>query len=136
MVRLSFCLRRTTPKIRPDKKGDSVVVTKLSGLDKETTAIAKSLMTAMAAGKRVEIVYNGLPRIVEVHAVGLSTTGKPSMRVYQVMGDSHSGEGEGWKLMSLGKVFTMPQILDIESSAPRPGYNRGDAGMSVIFNEV
>lgn len=140
MRKTSFCLRRPTvetkPKTRNRQKGEQIVTTKLAGLNAHDTAVARKAMTAMAAGLRCEVEYNGLPRIVEVHAVGLSTAGKPCMRVYQVQGDSHSGESEGWKLMSLGKVFNMPEILDIKSSAPRQGYQRGDLGMTTIFNEV
>jgi hypothetical protein len=136
MVQLTYCCRRPylPPPSKKRKKEAAVQVP--NDLDPHDRAIARAAMKALATGLRLEVVYDGLPRIVEVHAIGLSQKGKPVMRVYQVLGDSHSGQEQGWKLMSLGKVHKMPQILDIKSAAPRPGYNPGDKGMLRIFTEV
>lgn len=127
--KLSVCLKRP-PQPSP---GGVVAPTSLAPDEQK---IAKQAMKALATGLAMEVEYNGAPRLVEVHAVGVSTAGKPCMRVYQLQGASDSGEEQGWKLMSLGKVFEMPKLTDIHSLAPREGYRKGDLGMSQIFTEI
>lgn len=80
--------------------------------------------------------YHGLPRVVEVHAVGISTTGKAVMRVFQVDGEVLKSESPGWKMMTLGKIFQPPKLESLNSLAPRPDYHKGDAGMTQIFKEI
>jgi hypothetical protein len=108
----------------------------ISDLNDHDQHVAKQALMSIGMGLRLDVEYDGLHRLVEVHTVGISTAGNPCMRVYQVMGDSHSGYTEGWKMMSLGKVFKFPQLTDIKSLAPREGYNKGDLGMKHIFTEV
>lgn len=139
MVMQSYCCRKPYLPPKPKKVRRKEVpngALKAFDLDDHDATIARAAMKAMGVGCQLEVEYDGLQRIVEVHAVGLSQKNKPVMRVYQVIGDAHSGEQEGWKLLSLGKVHQMPQILDIKSSAPRPGYRKGDLGMLTIFTEV
>jgi hypothetical protein len=123
--KLNICLRRPKSEA-PDLK-------ELSPHDR---AVARAALKAIATGLALEVEYSGSPRIVEVHAVGLSTAGKPCMRVYQLQGATNSGEDQGWKLMSLGKVFEMPKLMDIHSLAPREGYRKGDMAMARIFTEI
>lgn len=57
------------------------------------------------------------------------------MRVWQIRGGSVSGEPVGWKLMSTDDA-SGAIILAEDSQAPRPGYKRGDKGMSSIRAEL
>ena len=84
---------------------------------------------ALNAGRCLELRYDGYSRVVEVHAVGLSSEGNWLMRVWQVRGGSVTGERIGWKLMRLDEGFSA-QILNEKSMAPRPGYKRGDPAMT------
>ena len=86
---------------------------------------------ALAAGKLLEVIYDGYVRAVEVHAVGETKDGNAIMRVWQVRGGSNSGERQGWKLLRLDEARG-GQMLDERSQAPRPGYRRNDAAMASI----
>lgn len=132
MAKLSVCVRQS-PKTVKEKL--SLTDPRLKELSQHDRSVARAAMQALGNGLRLELEYNGYPRLVEVHAVGLSSKGTPCMRVYQVEGDSESLEKEGWKLMSLGKAFDL-KVVDIQSLAPRPGYQKGDLGMNAIFTEV
>ena len=91
--------------------------------------------SALKTGNRLRLQYDGFDRIVEVHAVGISTAGNACMRVWQVRGGSVSNEPVGWKMMVLDKAFTAHLTNEI-SSGPRPGYVRDDRGMSQIFAQL
>lgn len=90
---------------------------------------------AMQTGLALEFEYDGEPRLVEIHAIGVSTAGKPCLRGYQTTGGSRSGETEGWKMFSIGKIES-PHLLDIKALTPREGYQKGDRGMKEIFFEL
>lgn len=105
-------------------------------MDKQTKQAIKIAQKAMRLNKPLELSYDGLPRLVEVHAIGISSTGKHVLRVYQTSGDSVSGETPGWKLLNIGKIFDPPKIIDTVSMAPREGYQSGDKAMIEILNEL
>jgi hypothetical protein len=90
---------------------------------------------ALRSGYRLELRYDGFIRVVEVHAVGVTTAGNEAMSVYQVRGGSGSNERTGWKTMRLDEAFTA-NIIDEKSEAPRTGYKRGAAIFSYIFCQV
>jgi hypothetical protein len=92
---------------------------------------ARIACDALRAGKRLELLYDGFSRVVEVHAVGITDEGKAVMRVWQVRGGSQSSERMGWKLMTLDEASSA-NILDEVSEAPRSGYARADKAMSSI----
>lgn len=107
----------------------------LDDLPSDIQDVAKQALEAMESGFCLRFDYDGLPRLVEVHAVGVSTAGRPCMRVYQVAGGSVHNEPEGWKMMTLAKIYDLTEI-EIESLAPREGYQKGDLGMTYIINEI
>lgn len=92
-------------------------------------------VAALNTGVCLRLQYDGFDRVVEVHAVGISTAGNPCMRVWQVRGGSVSGERTGWKMMLLDKSFTA-HLTDEDSGAPRPGYAANDRGMTDIFAQL
>jgi hypothetical protein len=84
---------------------------------------------AIEIGKRLQLVYDGLTRVVEVHVVGVSQEGHRLMRAWQVRGGSRHNEPTDWKLMRLDKC-SGASVLAEESDAPRPGYKRRDPAMT------
>ena len=95
----------------------------------------QTAIDALKSGRRLEIRYDGFIRVVEVHACGYTAKGHAVMRVWQVRGDSVSGERAGWKLLRLDETRGL-QILDEPSEAPRPQYKRGDGYMARILAQV
>ena len=92
-------------------------------------------IAAIQSTVRLELRYDGYSRVVEVHAVGVSTAGNPCMRVFQVRGGSVSNELVGWKMMTFDKAFSM-HLTEEVSQAPRQGYAKNDRGMSRIFSQI
>ena len=90
---------------------------------------------ALKLKRRLELRYSGRDRAVEVHAAGFTKEGKPLMRVWQVRGQSASGDTSGWKLFRLDEISTA-NLLEEASEAPRPGYHRGDPAMTRIVCEI
>lgn len=90
---------------------------------------------ALNAGKRLAITYGGFTRVVEVHAVGITSEGNPVMRVWRVRGGSQSNNPSPWRLFRLDKTWGFA-ILDEVSEAPRAGYKRGDRAISNIRCQV
>ena len=90
---------------------------------------------ALQQGRRLELRYDGYTRIVEVHAVGVSSARHAAMRVWQVRGGSVSGERSGWKLMRLDEALSA-HIIDEPSEAPRSGYKRGDKDLVRIHCQI
>ncbi|MHA6287888.1 hypothetical protein [Maricaulis sp. CAU 1757] len=83
---------------------------------------------AIARRIRIHVHYGAGYRLIEPHALGISTTGNWLLRAYQVSGASASGEAEGWKLLRFdrfGPFSTEPE----EPFSPRPGYRRDDPVM-------
>lgn len=85
--------------------------------------------------KRVlTFTYDGHPRVVEPHAVGISTAGNPVMRCYQTAG-THVRWDHDWNLCTLNKIIGLKETGESFQN-PRPGYKKGDRGMSVIHAEL
>src|SRR5665809_49106 len=79
---------------------------------------AEMACAALNAGSRLELRYDGLVRIVEVHAVGTSKKGDVIMRVWQVQGGSVGGTSVGWKLLRMDEAAEL-KISEDASEAPR-----------------
>lgn len=92
-------------------------------------------ISAIDKKKLMSLTYDGVERLVEVHAVGISGQNNPVMRVFQISGGSQSGEKDGWKLMKLSKAANF-RLMDFPSEAPREGYAADDSAMKEIFREV
>ncbi len=80
------------------------------------------------------ILYNGGTRVVEPHCHGVTTAGNEGLRAYQISGYSESGN-MGWKMFDLSKASSVT-VLEETFSNPRPGYKKGDRGMSQIYCEL
>jgi len=83
----------------------------------------------------LSFTYHGYPRVIEPHAYGMSRAGNDVLRCYQIRGGSESGDPVDWKLMTTKDIVGLT-ILDESFSGPRPGYRRGDRGMTRIYCEL
>lgn len=93
------------------------------------------LIDAMGQSKTVSFLYDGKVRIVEVHAIGLSSKGDVLVRGYQV-GGSSSRPLPAWTLYSESKMAAVSFDEGIASQAPRPGYSQGDKQMAEVIVEI
>lgn len=94
----------------------------------------KTIVNAIRTKQLLSFTYNELPRLVEPHAVGLSTAGNQVLRCFQV-GGSHSKAGHDWDLVKLEKIVGLA-VTGEHFAGPRPGYKRGDSAMSMIHAEL
>ena len=97
----------------------------------------QAIIDAIRERRKLLLNYYDSPgyRLVEPHACGVSRAGNDAVRVFQIEGPSESGEYFGWKLMRLDGI-TGIKVLAESFDTPRPGYRRGDKGMSHIFAEL
>lgn len=94
-----------------------------------------SIIIAAIKGKLLlRFYYDGGYRTVEPHCYALTTKSNEGLRAYQVSGHSSSGN-LGWKMFDLSKAINL-ESLDEKFTSHRPGYNRNDKGMSVIYCEL
>jgi len=77
---------------------------------------------ALESGKCLEVQYETLSRIVEVHRVGISPQGGHILSGWQIRGPAN--ERSGWKLLNLDDAISLT-LTEIASHAPRPDYRRG-----------
>lgn len=78
--------------------------------------------------------YSGISRVVEPHAVGMSTAGHKVLRCYQTHG-SHVTPGHEWDLCDLSKIVGLRKSGSVFANA-RSGYKQGDRGMTTIYAEL
>jgi hypothetical protein len=125
---------------RRRKKMDSALFKALSEPYQDIIGI---LADSMDKGRAVSIAYKGHTRLIETHAIGMSTAGNPVIRAFQTAGYSEDGE-YGWKMLRLdgltpekhGSEFAFVFPLTIKSLAPRPDYVPDDKGMMYIFKQL
>ncbi|EJL70722.1 hypothetical protein [Chryseobacterium populi] len=82
----------------------------------------------------IEFNYGDEVRVVEPHCYGKTIAGNEGLRAFQIDGYSSTGKS-GWKMYDLGKVDDITITEDLFDE-PRPGYQRGDKGMSEIYAEL
>lgn len=90
--------------------------------------------TCIAHRWLLSFVYDGLPRVVEPHLVGYSTTGKQLLRAYQVDGQSESGRIPDWRLFEVGKMRS-PGYQQTYFT-PRPEYKPEDKQIPRVIARV
>lgn len=94
-----------------------------------------TIIQAIEHQNRLRVVYDGGARLVEPHAVGVSSAGNEVFRGYQVEGESTSGEHTAWKLFRLDRIEAL-EVLDETFLSARDGYTQGDSAMVQIFREL
>lgn len=92
-------------------------------------------MAALAEGACLSFTYHRLPRVAEVHTVGITTAGRPAMSVFQVDGESDTPPIPDWRLFCFDECFNVA-LTDIPSLAPRPEYKKGAKQFRIIDAEI
>lgn len=92
------------------------------------------LIAAIRNRHVMSFTYDGLARMVEPHAIGVSTAGNDVLRCFQIQG-RHITPGHEWDLCLLSKIRGLTRTGHF-FTGERPGYRRGDKGLSVIYAEL
>lgn len=92
------------------------------------------IMDAINNKRVLTFQYDGHSRVVEPHTVGITTAGNPALRCFQTAG-THVRWDHDWNLCTFDKIINLQETGDSFQS-PRPGYKKGDRGMSVIHAEL
>jgi hypothetical protein len=85
--------------------------------------------------RHLSFTYDGYPRVVEPHAHGVTSTGKESLRCYQVRGSGKDPNGSPWHLMTVSKMMNLT-VTEEYFPGPRPEYKKGDRHLSPIYCEL
>ena len=88
---------------------------------------------AITNKKIIEFFYDGKKRIVEPYLIGNTTTGKQSLRAYQIGGNSNS-KIPSWKIFTIVKISNVKVTENTFSK--RSDYNPNDRGMNQILHRV
>ncbi|WP_089083287.1 hypothetical protein [Aquitalea magnusonii] len=92
------------------------------------------IIAAINDRKVISLNYDGLDRLIEPHAVGVSSAGNVALLCFQIAGD-HTTAGHDWNLFTLSKITNL-DVTDSNFESPQPGYKRGDRGMTKIYAEL
>jgi hypothetical protein len=92
---------------------------------------AEQLVRAVLDHRTVNLVYEGLRRVVEPHLVGIHQAGEPMVAAFQTGGFSHSGDLPGWRTFITTKVESVDPRE--ETFTPRSDGERMAAGMVEVF---
>lgn len=94
----------------------------------------ETIIAAINNRRTLSFRYDGYSRVVEPHAVGVSTAGSDVLRCFQTHG-GHVKAAHDWNNCLLSKIRDL--TLTGESfTGERPGYKRGDKGMVHIYAEL
>lgn len=86
-------------------------------------AMDDTIRAAIASKRLVQFTYDGLNRIAEPHVYGI-LNGKRQLLVFQVAGQSSSGNLPNWRRVDVARISTM-RMLDETFPGRRP-YPSGD----------
>lgn len=92
------------------------------------------LISAVKTRNTITFIYDGKPRLVEPHAVGINHKGELVMRGYQVEGESATSP-RAWKLLMVDKMVDLKPTVDTFPQA-RDGYKTGDKAMRDVLAEL
>lgn len=94
----------------------------------------QAIISAITNQEVLTFTYDGFSRTVEPHAYGISTAGHEALRAYQTGGGSSTGT-LGWRMFLISEIRGLSKSGAAFSNA-RPGYKRGDSGMSRILAQI
>jgi hypothetical protein len=80
----------------------------------------------------LKFLYNNSPRVVEPQTYGVSASGNPVLRGYQVAGLSSSGKPRGLRLFEVSKISALERTNTPFPEA-RPEHNPQDSAMSEVL---
>ena len=93
-----------------------------------------AIINAIRNRQVLTFTYSGLVRVVEPHAVGMSSAGNDVLRCYQTAG-GHVVPGHEWDFCLLSKIRGL-QPTGQSFIGSRPGYKRDDAHMTLIYEQI
>ena len=93
-----------------------------------------TIVDAIRTKKVLSLTYDGIARVVEPHAYGVSSTGSELLRCYQI-GGGHKETGHNWDMLTVSKIIGLAATGATFSSA-REGYRRGDKKMARVYVEL
>lgn len=96
--------------------------------------VNQKICTAIKSRNYLIFDYDGLPREIEPHAHGTSSTGKEVVRGFQTDGKSSSGP-LGWRLWNVAKMKSL-SVSKTTFIGTRPGYVRADSAMNPVHCEL
>lgn len=102
--------------------------------NRKAEVMLQAIIDAIRNRKVLTFTYNGIARVVEPHAVGVSRTGNDALRCYQIQG-GHITPGHEWDFCDLSQISAMRETGDVFAGA-RPGYRPGDKHMTRIYAEL
>lgn len=89
------------------------------------------IIAAIRERRVLKFSYNNAGRVVEPQTYGISTTGRPLLRGYQVAGVSSSGKPRGLRLYEVSKISALEKT-DTPFPEARPEHDPQDSVMSKI----
>lgn len=95
----------------------------------------QAIINAIQNREQLTFSYDGFQRVVEPHTYGTTTTGKETLRAYQVQGGHASGHNEPWHLFTVAKMIGL-RSTGVSFSGARPGYKRQDTAMQRIYAQL
>lgn len=96
--------------------------------------MSQVIIDAITNKEVLTFTYEGFSRTVEPHTYGINTAGHAALRAYQTGGGSSRGT-LGWKMFLVSGIHGLSKSGATFASA-RPGYKRGDSGMSKILAQL
>ena len=94
----------------------------------------QEICTAIRSKRYMVFDYDGLPREIEPHAHGTSSTGKEMVLGFQTAGQSASGP-LGWRLWDVAKMKSL-DLSDCAFSDTRSDYVRDDTRMKPMHCQL
>lgn len=95
----------------------------------------QTIITAIRNLEQLTFSYDGLQRVVEPHTYGITTTGKQSLRAYQVQGGHLSEHIQPWHLFTVSKMVGLRSTGNKFQGA-RQGYKRQDTALQQIYAQL
>ncbi len=92
--------------------------------------VADAIRNAITAKHVIQFTYNGLTRIAEPHVFGIKN-GKLELLIFQIAGQSSSGNLPNWRLVELNKIKDLQIINDTF-----PGKRPTSTGQHVDFSTI
>jgi len=89
----------------------------------------------LVEARRLNLTYDLLPRVVEVHTIGITTAGRPAMSVWQVDGQNNTPPIPDWRFFCFDKCWDVA-VSNLPSLAPRPQYKKGAKQFRRIIAEL
>lgn len=82
----------------------------------------------------IRVRYGGYMRLVEPHAIGITTGGHRAVLAWQIEGGSRSDPPSGWRTFLLGEIGEA--TLTVRGFTRRPSYSRDKSTLHSIELEV